>query len=231
MCPILSPHAKSRNEPIANFEFLIFNQNATRPPRAGQCRCPKMPRKCPKITRFFCQSVRRIVETKKATDDGRASVHLRWTCKRPGVLNSKRYALNHHIARLDGGGASGPTRFARSFFTQGRGNRRWRCGGRLRNRSNASSKTAENQRRRTKKKNPGVRPCPNSVRLTAHETDAIRRRLTMISSGRCRSQYMRGVWNRMKPHVPENACLFVSSRKGIENDSSACVRRQGDPRF
>ena len=62
---------------------------------------------------------------------------------------------------------------------------------------------------------PGVR-VPESVRLTARESDAFNG-ATMILSA-VPTQYMRSVWNRVKAHVPPRLPI-VSVAKGIENQT------------
>jgi glycerol-3-phosphate dehydrogenase (NAD(P)+) len=62
---------------------------------------------------------------------------------------------------------------------------------------------------------PGVR-VPNDVRLTANDDDAFTG-ATMILSA-IPTQYMRSVWDRLKPHVPAGVPI-VSVAKGIENDT------------
>src|SRR5436305_554536 len=62
---------------------------------------------------------------------------------------------------------------------------------------------------------PGVR-VPGEVRLTANDRDCFEG-ATMILSA-VPTQYMRGVWERLKPHVPGGVPV-VSVAKGIENDS------------
>jgi glycerol-3-phosphate dehydrogenase (NAD(P)+) len=68
---------------------------------------------------------------------------------------------------------------------------------------------------------PGVR-VPESVRLTANDAECFRGtdrfdnavEATMIHSA-IPTQYMRGVWERLKPHVPAGIPI-VSVAKGIE---------------
>src|SRR5437588_1413814 len=62
---------------------------------------------------------------------------------------------------------------------------------------------------------PGAR-IPPAVRLTANDADCFRG-CTMILSA-VPTQYMRGVWKRLKAHVPRDVPI-VSVTKGIENDS------------
>src|SRR5947208_411253 len=62
---------------------------------------------------------------------------------------------------------------------------------------------------------PGVR-VPSAVRLTANVADCFDG-CTMILSA-VPTQYMRGVWERLKAQVPEEVPI-VSVAKGIENDS------------
>jgi glycerol-3-phosphate dehydrogenase (NAD(P)+) len=62
---------------------------------------------------------------------------------------------------------------------------------------------------------PGVR-VPERVRLTANDRDCFHN-CTMILSA-VPTQYLRGVWKRLAPHVPAGVPI-VSVSKGIENDT------------
>jgi glycerol-3-phosphate dehydrogenase (NAD(P)+) len=62
---------------------------------------------------------------------------------------------------------------------------------------------------------PGVR-IPSSVRLTANDTDCFAGATMVVSA--IPTQYIRGVWNRLKPHLPAGVPI-ISVAKGIENDS------------
>lgn len=62
---------------------------------------------------------------------------------------------------------------------------------------------------------PGVR-IPPQVRLTANDAAAFDGADLVVSAVPC--QYMRGVWQRLKPHVPAGLPI-VSVAKGIENDT------------
>src|SRR5215211_3994711 len=62
---------------------------------------------------------------------------------------------------------------------------------------------------------PGVRVPPN-VRLTANDSDCFTG-CTMVLSA-VPTQFMRGVWERLKPHVPAHVPI-VSVAKGIETSS------------
>src|SRR5438874_12157986 len=66
---------------------------------------------------------------------------------------------------------------------------------------------------------PGVRVPPN-VRLTANDADAFTNTggpCTLVLSA-VPTQFMRGVWERLRPHVPANVPI-VSVAKGIETSS------------
>src|SRR5262245_11419759 len=63
---------------------------------------------------------------------------------------------------------------------------------------------------------PGVR-VPAGVRLTANDAECFAVGTTMILSA-IPTQYMRGVWARLSPHVPTDVPV-VSVAKGIENDT------------
>ena len=69
------------------------------------------------------------------------------------------------------------------------------------------------QDREQKRLLPGVR-VPAQVRLTARESDALADATLILSA--VPTQYMRSVWDRVKPHVPAGAAI-VSVAKGIEN--------------
>ncbi len=60
---------------------------------------------------------------------------------------------------------------------------------------------------------PGVR-VPSSVRLTAHDADCFTGSTLILSA--VPTQFMRGVWKRLEPHVPLGVPI-VSVAKGIEN--------------
>src|SRR5215213_2205738 len=62
---------------------------------------------------------------------------------------------------------------------------------------------------------PGVR-VPGEVRLTANDDDAFDGATLVLSA--IPTQYMRSVWERLKPHVPDGIAI-ASVAKGIENDS------------
>src|SRR2546423_4116808 len=62
---------------------------------------------------------------------------------------------------------------------------------------------------------PGAR-VPPAVRLTANDDDCFRG-CTMILSA-IPTQFIRGVWKRLLPHVPKGLPI-VSVAKGIENDT------------
>src|SRR5215212_9853161 len=62
---------------------------------------------------------------------------------------------------------------------------------------------------------PGVR-VPGDVRLTANDGDAFEGATLILSA--VPTQYMRSVWERLKPHVPADVSI-VSVAKGIENDT------------
>jgi glycerol-3-phosphate dehydrogenase (NAD(P)+) len=71
------------------------------------------------------------------------------------------------------------------------------------------------QNRENQRLLPGV-SIPAAARLTANDTDCFDG-CTMILSA-IPTQYMRSVWERLKPHVPQNVPI-VSVAKGIENRS------------
>lgn len=71
------------------------------------------------------------------------------------------------------------------------------------------------QDREQRKLLPGVR-VPAGVRLTANDADALRGTSLILSA--IPTQYMRGVWTRLRPHVPAGVPI-VSVAKGIENDT------------
>jgi glycerol-3-phosphate dehydrogenase (NAD(P)+) len=62
---------------------------------------------------------------------------------------------------------------------------------------------------------PGVK-VPPTVRLTANDADCFAGATMVLSA--VPTQYMRGVWERLKPHVPQ-AVPIISVAKGIEIDS------------
>src|SRR4051794_19200687 len=62
---------------------------------------------------------------------------------------------------------------------------------------------------------PGVR-IPPTVRLTANDRDCFRGATMVLSA--IPTQYMRGVWQRLAPHLPPGVPV-VSVAKGIENDT------------
>src|SRR5437763_15556794 len=62
---------------------------------------------------------------------------------------------------------------------------------------------------------PGVRVPPH-VRLTANDADCFERATLILSA--VPTQFMRGVWERLRPHVPANVPI-VSVAKGIETSS------------
>ena len=65
---------------------------------------------------------------------------------------------------------------------------------------------------------PGVR-VPPSVRLTASDSECFDGATLVLSA--VPTQYMRGVWSRLKPHLPRGLPI-VSVAKGIENNSLLC---------
>jgi glycerol-3-phosphate dehydrogenase (NAD(P)+) len=71
------------------------------------------------------------------------------------------------------------------------------------------------QNRENQRLLPGVR-VPATVRLTANDGNAFDDSTMILSA--VPTQYMRSVWNRLKPHVP-NGVPIVSVAKGIENES------------
>lgn len=62
---------------------------------------------------------------------------------------------------------------------------------------------------------PGVR-VPESVRLTANDDDCFDGCTLILSA--IPTQYMRSIWQRLKPHVPAGVPI-ISVAKGIENSS------------
>ena len=62
---------------------------------------------------------------------------------------------------------------------------------------------------------PGVK-VPSDVRLTANDKDAFAQSTMILSA--IPTQYMRSVWERLKPHVPRDIAI-VSVAKGIETTS------------
>ncbi len=62
---------------------------------------------------------------------------------------------------------------------------------------------------------PGVK-VPPAVRLTANDADCFDRATLVVSA--IPTQYMRGVWTRLKPHLPPGVPV-VSVAKGIENET------------
>ncbi len=62
---------------------------------------------------------------------------------------------------------------------------------------------------------PGAK-VPANVRLTANEKECFDGATLILSA--IPTQYARGVWQRVKPFVPKEACI-VSVAKGIENDT------------
>lgn len=62
---------------------------------------------------------------------------------------------------------------------------------------------------------PGIR-IPPAVRLTADDADALAGATLIVSA--IPTQYMRSVWQRLKPHVPAGVPI-VSVAKGIENST------------
>src|SRR5204863_3113180 len=62
---------------------------------------------------------------------------------------------------------------------------------------------------------PGIRIPPN-VRLTANDDDCFTRCTLILSA--VPTQFMRGVWERLKPHLPAGVPI-VSVAKGIETSS------------
>lgn len=62
---------------------------------------------------------------------------------------------------------------------------------------------------------PGVK-VPAGVRLTANDADCFAGATMVVSA--VPTQYMRSVWQRLRPHVPRNVPI-VSVAKGIENGS------------
>jgi len=71
------------------------------------------------------------------------------------------------------------------------------------------------QDREQRKLLPGVR-VPPAVRLTANDHDCFAGATMVLSA--IPTQYMRGVWQRLKPHLPPGVPI-VSVAKGIENGS------------
>ncbi|HZN65046.1 MAG TPA: NAD(P)H-dependent glycerol-3-phosphate dehydrogenase [Tepidisphaeraceae bacterium] len=62
---------------------------------------------------------------------------------------------------------------------------------------------------------PGVK-VPAAVRLTANDADCFEETTLVVSA--IPTQYMRGVWTRLKPHLPPGVPI-VSVAKGIENET------------
>jgi len=62
---------------------------------------------------------------------------------------------------------------------------------------------------------PGVK-VPAAVRLTANDADCFEETTLVVSA--VPTQYMRGVWTRLKPHLPPGVPI-VSVAKGIENET------------
>ena len=62
---------------------------------------------------------------------------------------------------------------------------------------------------------PGVK-VPADVRLTANDAEAFGRATLVLSA--IPTQYMRSVWERLKPHLPKDLPI-ISVAKGIENNS------------
>src|SRR5881227_2558187 len=60
---------------------------------------------------------------------------------------------------------------------------------------------------------PGVR-VPEKVKLTSRDRECFEGSMAVVSA--IPTQYMRSVWERLKPHVPMDAAI-VSVAKGIEN--------------
>lgn len=71
------------------------------------------------------------------------------------------------------------------------------------------------QNRENQRLLPGVK-VPDCVRLTANEAEAFRDATMIVSA--IPTQFMRGVWNRLRRHVPAGVPI-VSVAKGIENDT------------
>ena len=71
------------------------------------------------------------------------------------------------------------------------------------------------QNRENQKLLKGVK-VPRQVRLTANDAEAFNGCSAVISA--IPTQYMRSVWQRMKPHIPKNVPI-VSVAKGIENST------------
>lgn len=71
------------------------------------------------------------------------------------------------------------------------------------------------QNRENQRLLPGAR-IPSQVRLTANEDDCFDGCTLILSA--VPTQFMRGVWTRLRPYVPDNVPA-VSVAKGIENDS------------
>src|SRR5688500_3281999 len=62
---------------------------------------------------------------------------------------------------------------------------------------------------------PGVK-VPASVRLTANDRDAFTGATLILSA--IPTQYMRNVWERLKPHLPKDLPI-ISVAKGLETSS------------
>ncbi|HZZ42103.1 MAG TPA: NAD(P)H-dependent glycerol-3-phosphate dehydrogenase [Tepidisphaeraceae bacterium] len=71
------------------------------------------------------------------------------------------------------------------------------------------------QDREQRKLLPGVR-IPAGVHLTANDADCFTKSTLILSA--VPTQYMRGVWQRLRPHVPASIPI-ISVAKGIENSS------------
>jgi glycerol-3-phosphate dehydrogenase (NAD(P)+) len=63
---------------------------------------------------------------------------------------------------------------------------------------------------------PGVK-VPPTVRLTANDRDCFEGTTLILSA--IPTQYMRGVWERLKPHLPGSDVPVVSVAKGVETES------------
>ena len=62
---------------------------------------------------------------------------------------------------------------------------------------------------------PGV-GIPSSVRLTANDADCFAGASLIVSA--VPTQYMRSVWQRLRPHLPDGVPI-ISVAKGIENET------------
>jgi glycerol-3-phosphate dehydrogenase (NAD(P)+) len=71
------------------------------------------------------------------------------------------------------------------------------------------------QNRENQRLLPGVR-VPETVRLTANDADAFENSTLILSA--VPTQYMRSVWERLVPYVPEGVPI-ISVAKGIENET------------